>query len=258
MKTCSAVLLAILLCFAALSAQDTLQTERNWSNGTAFVLPQGRFEIGLFQPLRYGLQDNLEVSLYPVWFFVIPNARMKWAHGSGISTRHGFYYPTPFLRLVSKKGIGGLISPEFKIPHMLALRNDVLYTRELLPCQYLTMMAGLEFALRFGSLDKRTTIDFPWVYNRLAVFYNDFGVRLGLDWHGRISSGWWFRLDGELFYYSGDQQTKAFEHSGKIYWRYEQRWEISGGYNIIYGEYPYGNGWNYFALIIDVRYAWGK
>ncbi|HGY56118.1 MAG TPA: hypothetical protein ENK44_10470 [Caldithrix abyssi] len=240
----------------SLNAQDTLQAERNWSNGTAYVLPQGRFEIGVFQPLRYGLRDNLEISVHPLWFFVAPNVRVKWEHGGGLATRHSIYYPTPFLRVVAKKGIGGLISPEFAIPHMAALRNDVIYTMRPFEKQYFSLMGGLEFAVRFGALDKRTTIDFPWVYNRLAVFYNDFGIRLGLDWYGCIKGNWWYRLDGELFYYSGSAQTKAFEHSGKIYWRYKKRWEISAGYNIIYGEYPYGNEWNWFLPMIDIRYAW--
>ena len=255
--------ICLLFCLIAIGsvsllAQDSLNVQHSWSNGTAYLLPQGRFEVGLFHPLRYGIKDNLELSVFPIWFFVNPNATVKWGHGEGFATRHGFYYPTPFLRLVSKKGIGGLISPEFDIPHMFALRNDVLYTRPFFNKQYFTMMAGLEFAVRFGSLDKRTTIDYPWIYNRLAVFYNDYGIRLGLDWYGKIAGDWWFRVNGELFYYSGSMQTKAFEHNGRIYWRHRNRWEVSLGYNIIYGDYPYGSEWNWFLPIIDVRYAWGN
>ncbi|HID40307.1 MAG TPA: hypothetical protein EYP36_12450 [Calditrichaeota bacterium] len=239
-----------------LFAQDSLQTKRIWSNGTAYTLPHGRFEIGFFQPLRFGLKDNLELSVQPLLFFVMPNATVKWGQSKDVATRHSFYYPTQLLRMASKEGTGGLISPEFDIPHMFALRNDVLYTKRFFDNQFFTMMAGLEFAVRFGSLDERTTIDFPWVYNRLAVFYNDFGIRLGLDWYGKISGDWWFRLNGELFYYSGNNQAKAFEHNGKIYWRHKGKWEVSAGYNIIYGEYPYGSEWNWFVPIIDVRYAW--
>ncbi len=258
MKRLCFVIYLTVLNVGPLFAQDSLPSQRNWSNGTAYLLPQGRFEVGIFQPLRYGIKDNVELSVFPIMFFVDPNITVKWKQNEGVATRHSFYYPTPILRLMTKEGTGGLISPEFEIPHMFAVRNDVLYTKRFFNNQFFTMMAGVEFAVRFGSLDERTTIDFPWVYNRLAVFYNDYGIRLGLDWYGRIKGDWWFRINGELFYYSGSKQTKAFEHNGKIYWRHKNRWEVSAGYNIIYGEYPYGSEWNWFVPIIDVRYAWGR
>ena len=33
------------------------KNQRNWSMGSAYLLPAGRMEVGVFQPLRYGRSD---------------------------------------------------------------------------------------------------------------------------------------------------------------------------------------------------------
>ena len=50
---------------------------QNWKSHSANILPKKRFEVGLFQPFRYGYSETLEYSTYPLWFFVMPNIDLK-------------------------------------------------------------------------------------------------------------------------------------------------------------------------------------
>ena len=36
-----------------------------WKSHSAFVLPNKRYEVGLFQSFRYGYSESLEYSTYP-------------------------------------------------------------------------------------------------------------------------------------------------------------------------------------------------
>ena len=43
-------------------------------------LPKGKFEVGLFQPLQYGLSEKIEISTHPVLMFFIPNFAVQKSH----------------------------------------------------------------------------------------------------------------------------------------------------------------------------------
>ena len=34
----------------------------NWSSGTAYLLPKGRLEFGIFQPVVYSYSESMELS----------------------------------------------------------------------------------------------------------------------------------------------------------------------------------------------------
>ena len=53
---------------------------QNWNSHSANILPQKRFEVGLFQSFRYGYNDTFEYSTYPIWFFLMPNVTIKKSH----------------------------------------------------------------------------------------------------------------------------------------------------------------------------------
>ncbi|MFA6570406.1 MAG: hypothetical protein WCT77_04140, partial [Bacteroidota bacterium] len=108
---------------------------RIWSQGTAYTLPEGRWEVGIFQPLRYGLKDKIELSTQPLTFLIMPNLDMKWGHGDfagfSFASSHGIYYPSMLLRTIAMKGTGGIISPEFEIPDLFSFYNDLLFSKML-------------------------------------------------------------------------------------------------------------------------------
>ena len=79
---------------------------KNWDAHSAQLLPKKRWEIGLFQPFRYGYSQSLEYSVHPLLFFVMPNVSIKTSRGDLLgwvsASRHGLVYPTPLLNMVAK------------------------------------------------------------------------------------------------------------------------------------------------------------
>lgn len=241
-----------------LTAQESNQPI--WASGTAYVMPEKRLQVGLFQPLRHGWSKSIEFSTHPLWFFVIPNAAVKWQHGTMgntvISTRHSFSYPTPLLRTLSREGTGGIISPEFEIPHMFSINNELLLSRTVLGNHLLTGKAGLAVGLRFGELDERTTIDLPLVYNRLAPFYHGYQLRAGIDLQGQLYGRWHYQINADYFYIPAVHFNKAFESLGLILWNKSPATQYSIGYKLSYGQYPFGSQWHLFVPVFDIQKAW--
>ena len=103
----------LLLCFAGiLHAQDDPLLKR-WSFNTAYLMPAGKWESGILQPFRYGINPKLEVYTHGPMLPFIPEAGVKVAWGIKndfvLASEHSLSVPTPFLNVVSRKGIVGLI-----------------------------------------------------------------------------------------------------------------------------------------------------
>lgn len=255
------LMLATCCIFTTLFAVESNETNlRNWSLGTAYLLPRGRLEIGLFQPLRYGWSESLEFATHPLVFIKMPNLSLKWSHdsycGFFFATRHNIYYPTPLLRTLAREDIGGLISPEFDIPNMVSFNNEILVTKQILTNHLLTGKAGFSFALKSGDLDERTTIDLPLVFPRLSVYYHGYGFRFGSDLQGKIGRRWNYLVDWDLFYIPEAEEDMAFEHKAMFLWNKSHRFQLCFGYKLVYGEYPFGTQWHLLAPIFDLQWAW--
>lgn len=120
----------------------------------------------------------------------------------------------------------------------------------------ITLKAGIDIAVRFGFLDERSTIDLPLVYNRLAVFYNGYGLRFGGDMRGKIISSFSYVVDFVFFVYPDSENNFFLEHKGLVRWYKNNGLELSAGYLLTYGEYPFGNQWHLLLPLIDVRFGW--
>lgn len=233
---------------------------RNWSSGTAYLLPAGRWEVGLFQSLRYGYSESLEFSTHPLAFFLMPNLNMKWSHGfyNGfkIATRHSLYYLTPLLRTISREGTGGIISPEFAIPHLVSIYNEVLFSKPIASGHLVTGKAGFCVAIKSGELDERTTIDLPLVFPRLNVFYQGYGFRSGCNLEGKLVRRWNYLVDADIFYYPSADEKMAFEHKGLLLWTKSLQFQFCFGYKLTFGEYPFGTQWHLLGPLFDLEWAW--
>ncbi len=245
---------------STISAQSENTDHKIWSIGTAYNLPEGRWEVGLFHPLRYGLSERVELAAYPILFFVMPNISLKWSQknilGFKSATRHSLTYPTPLLRLSSMEGAGGIISPEFYIPHMVEFYNELLFSKIFFNYHLFTGKVGFSLAAKSDELDERALIDYPMAYSRLAVYYHGYGLRFGVDMQGPIIGKFNYLVDGDIFYIPGVNYNFSFENKGMIHWRFSDYSELCFGYKLIYGEYPYGNEWNLFLPMIDFQLAW--
>ena len=238
------------LCLLAWTGVAAQVDSRPWSAGTAYTLPEGRWEKGLFQPLRVGQTDRLEWATHPLLNLVVPNLRIKVAYrklgGWSLAARYSFHYPTPLLRLVRRPGIGGMISPESDIPDIppiFAARGELLATRALSPTLYLTGKGGLGAAVKTGKLDSRTTIDLPIIFPRMVVYYRGYQLNLGLNLKGELPGRWAFSADMDILVVPGAKESFAFELGGWLSWRRSDRFRVLAGYILTYAVYPFGPHW---------------
>lgn len=240
-------------CISAVWAENAA-----WSSGAAHTLPKGRWEVGLFQPLRYGQTDRLEWSTHPIMNLVIPNLSVKIAHGDRagwqLATRYQLHYPTPLLRLVSREGTGGLIAPDLDIPAILFLRSELLLTRTLGPSLQLTAKGGAALVVKSGAMDERATIDLPIIFPRMAAYRQGYQVNLGLDLLGKLFGRWGYGADMDIFLTPGFDQPFAFEHKGLALWRKSDRFQLLLGYMLTFGGYPFGDQWHLLPLL-DLQWA---
>jgi len=236
---------------------------RLWSTGKAGTLPMGRWEIGIFQPLRYGLTDKLELGTHPIGDLLIPNLTAKYAlsgfHGWQLAVRGTGVYPTPLLRTLTRKGTGGVLAPDPtipEIPHMVSLRGEILATKYTSQSVIITGKAGLGIGLKLGGkLDDRTTIDLPVIYPRLGVFYNGFALNAGVDFEESISESVGFLIDGDVFLLPGAEYPFFFEQKGLSFLTTTGRVRYMIGYKLTYGKYPYGTQWQILPLA-DIQWGW--
>jgi len=233
---------------------------RLWRTGTAYLLPHGAWEIGVFEPARYGFRDYLEVEAHPLLFFVIPNFGIKWDHGYvgdlKIASRHTLLYPSILLNLLARKGTGGIISPEFHIPPMVEFYHEFLASAPIVGSTLLTGKVGVSLAKRMGAIDERSTIDLPLVYPRLAVFYHGFGLRGGIDLEGNLISHLRFLVDADLFFIPGVEFGRALESKALLYWHAGGSTRLCLGAKVTYGEYPFGNQWHLLLPLVDLQFSW--
>ena len=240
-----------------------------WSYGTAHSLPKGQWEVGLFQPLRYGMSDDQDIALHPLFAIKLPNLVYKktWVEKNSwtIATRHGFYYPTPLLQSITGAGKFKIVAPQFEFPTLIGLTNEILVTRSL-GGGLLTGKAGLLLGLGGSDLDPTSTIDVPLVYPRLAVYYNGWGLRLGSDYMAPIKGRWAGFVDGDVFMYPGSASALFFETKALLIWTKSSRLRFMVGYKITYGEYPFGSHWQILPPklptlpggwpLIDIQITW--
>ena len=164
--------------------------EKIWSSHSAEIIEKGRWEMGLFQPLRYGYSNYAEFSVHPGWFFLIPNLEVKESQksffGYKTASQYKLTYPTMLLNMLSGDGIGKVIAPEHDMPHMFSFSGSLIGTRSFNKIK-LSLSGGLDIGIVLGDLNPISTIDLPLVYHRLGVFYNGWGFHTGLDLERSLS-----------------------------------------------------------------------
>jgi len=225
-----------------------LSGAQNWAPHSAHLLPEKRWEMGFFQPLRYGYAETLEVSLHPLLFFVMPNLSVKIPHQNmgnwSTASRHSLLYPTPLLNMLSKgtkigSNIASLLSPNFLMPPMVGISNDWLMSRSL-PFADITLHAGIDLGIVIGDLDERSSIDLPLIYHRLGVYYNKWGLDLGVDVFRRFTKRFGIHADIDLRLLPGLNGNYDIEHKLLFIWTNSERFQFCTGYKFVFGEFPYG------------------
>jgi len=227
-----------------------------WDSHSAYLLPQNRWELGLFQPFRFGYSEAIEYSTSPLWFFVMPNISIKRIEsdmaGFNTASRFKLVYPTPLLNMLARTGIGGMIDPNLQMPPMLGFSASWLMSKPMVGLD-LTLKGGLDLGIAFGDLDPRSNIDLPLVYHRLGMFYNKWGTHTGLDVQKNLTEKVRVLVDLDLRLLPGlaDVQINpdlaklvgdySLEHKLLLIWNQSDRFRIMTGYKFVKGKYPYGS-----------------
>ena len=244
----------IFLCETSLLSQQlSMPVCDHWSSNTAFLMPAGKWESGIFQSFRFGLSNKLELRSNALVMPLIPNAGIRIALGS----RNGFIFasdhilssPTIFLKLVSRKGIGGLISPEFDFPFILIINNSFIVSKPMGSSSLLSGYAGFLLAVRSSKPDPQSTIDLPLLYPRMAHFYEGATIRTGISFKGALSKKWFYEEGIQTFIITRSINNFYAENSGNIMWAAGGSLRIKGGYIMSYGQYPFGTHWQLWPSI---------
>ncbi len=236
------VCLIFIGCVGAGFAQDDLLLKK-WSYNTAYIMPAHKWESGIFQPFRYGINQKLEVNTNVLILPLIPTMGIKYALGSkigfDISSEHSLSVPTPFLNIISRKGIGGMISPEFDFKFILSVYNGLIVSRPIASKMLASAKVGITFAIRGEKPDPQSTIDLPVFYSRMAHYYDGASIRLGGAIKGSFGEKWFYEEGAQAFIITRSENNFFFENTGTIMWAVGKSLRIRGGYILAYGKYPY-------------------
>ena len=217
--------------------------EKTWSSHSAEIIEKGRWEIGLFQPLRYGYSNYSEFSIHPGWFFLIPNIEIKESQkdffGYKTASRYKLTYPTMLLNMLSGDGIGKVIAPEHEIPHMFSFSGSLVGTRSFKETKF-SLSGGLDIGIVLGDLNPVSTIDLPLVYHRLGVFYNGWGFHTGIDIERAIGGKIESLFDLDLIVLPGYNGNYSIENKFLLSWNKSRNFRIMTGYKFLVGEFSYG------------------
>jgi hypothetical protein len=233
-------------------SQDSIMSER-WSYNTAFNIQKGKWESGIFQPFRYGISDKIELRADALLVPVLPNAGIRVSLGSSgdfhFASEHSLSIPSLFLNLMSFKGAGGLISPEYSFDFITSLNNSIIVSRKLGKSSIISASAGIAFALRAGKPDYQSTIDIPFIYQRMAHWYDGASLRSEVVFKGAFSKSLWYQESVRLFAITRPADNLFIENSGCIMWASRGSLRIRGGYILSWGRYPFGSHWQLWPTI---------
>jgi hypothetical protein len=246
MKRILLVMLVLLL--PNLLKAQTLSSQtlsKRWSDRTAYTLEKGKWETGIFQSFRYGLNDKIELRTNAILLPIFPNAGVKVAWGSKngwiFASEHALSYPTLLLQSLAFKGAGGILSPQFDYPTMISVSNTLLVTKPLWDCSLFTGEAGFSFTLHGRNPDYQSSIDLPLIYPRMAHYFQGVSFRAGGSFKGMITEKLFYEDNLKLFVITRNQDNVFAENSGTLMWAVGKSLRIKGGYVLSWGRYPFGN-----------------
>jgi hypothetical protein len=241
MKKRTFVLLALMLP-TVLTAQTFIQ---KWSEKTAYTLEKGKWESGIFQSFRWGLNDRIELRTNALLLPIFPNAGIKIALGekSGwlLASEHALSYPTLLLKSLSFKGTGGMLSPEFSYPTMISLSNTLLATKPLGVDALFSAEIGVSFTIHGQNPDYQSSIDYPVLYPRMAHYYEGVSLRVGGSYKRQLWERWYLEENAKWFVITRNRDNLFLENAGTVMWAVGRSLRIRGGYNLSWGTYPFGN-----------------
>ena len=233
-------------------------------------------EIGVFKNYKYIHSEQLEISSYPIYFFVIPNVNVRYRHNnkfsdylyenihSNLYSNHSFFVPTALLNAVKKEGMMGIVSPELDdFPFMIAIKNEIEIFKEKENYNF-NFKIGMTYGYSAKDLDKRSEIDLPIIYPRMKVFHTNsnynFNGYVGFNY--RVNEKFTLFSNLSVIFYPNENHNFHMENKSFVIWNYSKKVKIKTGYKLVYGEYPFGNKvhllpFNILPIpLFDITWSW--
>ncbi len=202
----------------------------------------GKWNFSIFS---FGLTEKIELRSNALLIPVLPNAGVKYSIRSEkrliLSGEHSISFPSVFLNLVSFKGTGGLISPQYSFPFIMTFSSGLIATTMIGSSSLLTADVGLTLAFRDSKPDYRSSIDIPFIYQRMAHYYEGTSIKSGISFKGTIAGNLYFEEGARIFLITRKSENIFIENSGAVMWSSKGSLRIKAGYLLSWGKYPFGN-----------------
>jgi len=235
------------VCLASLLSQDALATGAGSSHGRAEVIEEDKWEIGLYAPLRRGLSQDLEVAIHPITTITAPHVAVKklWKRTANWdrATRHSIVYPTPMLRMLARRGTGGILPGDAVVPTIISIDSRVLQTHRLDPATTLTLSMRVQLGVEIGESDW-PSLDMPIGYPRTLAYQDNLATAAAVQLDGSLVAKFSYRLRTEFWSSPLVPEMWAVEGKGTLIWRASASFTAQLTGMLIVGEYPYGSDWH--------------
>lgn len=244
--------------------QETKVDQNPWHQNTAKVIEKGRTESGLFAPMRVGLKNKMELSVHPIWFFVMPNAKLKknWSIDESkkfqVASEHGFTFPTILLNLLARTGTGGIFPGDQKAPPILTLNNKVILSYFYTKNHAVSLKAGMEFNV-LGSMYKNfAPVELLIAYPRTASYSRFYIGELAMTFSGLVKNKFAYEVDFKTFFIPDNQLTWVFEWNPKLYYHVSDKFRIMAGALVTTGNIPNEKAAFRALPVFDLQYSFNK
>ena len=228
-----------------------------FTDNTASTLKKGDWAVGVFGPLRYGLKEDIELSLHPGWAILAPHVSIKKSYGEKgtwmIASQHRLGYPSPMLRFLARPGIGGILAADSTIPHIINSDNQVFLSKTVQE-SILTFSGGVSVAISFGESDYRT-IDLPYGYRKTALYQNYVALQAGMGWEKMFTEWFGYRYSMNIWSIPLADDKWSLEQGNSILLQMGKKTQMNLGAAVVVGEYPYGINWHVLPTF-DVVFSW--
>ncbi len=252
-------IIAIIMALPLIGAKaQNAEIVKRWSENTAYTMPAHSWETGLFQSLRIGLSDKVELRSNALIIPILPNIGVKVSYGEKndlyLASEHALSYPTMFLKTFQMKGTGGLISSQYDIPMMFSISNNFLLSKPLGEKSLLSADAGFSFVIRSGSIDYRASIDEPFFYQRMAHYYKGVQIRAGGSYKTQLLNNLFAEENIKIYGMTRKSDNIFIENKGVLMLSTKKSFRIRGGYMLSWGAYPFGNHLQMWP-VIDIMFG---
>ncbi len=246
-------------------AQDTTKIESSkdnvWFASDARTLKPKRIESGLFAPTRIGMKNNMEFSIHPIMFFIMPNARLKknWTINPNsklqVASEHGFTFPTLLLNAFARSGTGGVLPSTQKAPPILTLKNRVVMSYFYHKNHAISLRAGIEFNALQSMYTDFPQIELLLVYPRTATYHNFYTGEISMAFSGTIANKLGYDGDIKLFLIPDNKLTWVFEWNPKVYYHFSDKFRIMAGAIVSTGNIPHEKAAVRALPVLDLQFS---